>query len=95
MYKNFKHVNPNTMHARSLLGRACIIDGWDLFDVYAKPSEAKQGVYDYWWNYHQNDPTANTFHIASHNTNVFTISWYTDDAVILITPTYNYYIPCP
>ena len=66
-----------------------------LYDCYDRPSEAKQYIYDKWYEWYRNDPRLTEFGVTSYNTFGFTLGCvFQDDETgergyIRITPTYN------
>ena len=102
----YEVVSYDTHKGKALSARCENWDGCTLDQVYGHWSEAKQAVYDYWFNRYCNDCKADNFSIVSHNNQTFSLGWFTTlpepvekgfsrDVSILITPAHNYMIVYP
>lgn len=61
-----------------------------LFDCYAKPSNNKTAIWEYWKDFANELGTVYAFHVESYNCKFFTIEWQTDTMYFRITPAHNY-----
>lgn len=83
-------VKNGTKKAEWIIGTYITYDGYNLWDVYGNYSHAKANAWErcrmlcY-------DENGYNFHISSHNSNVFTVSWETETAYRVETA-YNSYI---
>ena len=102
----FEVVNYETRKGKALSARCENWDGYTLAQVYDRWSEAKQAIYDYWYNRYCDDRKADNFSIVSHNCQTFSLGWFTTlpepvdkgfdrEVAILITPRHNYMIVYP
>lgn len=83
----FVVVNPKTRKAQRYIAATTK----PLHRCYSKPSISKQAVYDYWERV-CNKMGGQCYGVASYNTFNFSVSWYTDQHVFYITPSYNYVV---
>lgn len=102
----YEVINYETRKGKALSARWENWEGDRLSQVYDHWSEAKQAVYDYWFNRYLDDSRANFFSIVSHNCQTFSLGWLTtlpeavckgfsSEVAILITPYHNYMIVYP
>ena len=68
-------VKASTKKGQELVNRSMIDEGFRLSDVYSRPSAAKQSAWEHCYNKYALDEYADDFHITSHNTNFFTVTW--------------------
>lgn len=103
---DFEVVSYETRKGKALSARCENWDGYTLGQVYDRWSDAKQAVYDDWFNLYCEDSKADSFSIVSHNCQTFSLGWFTTlpepvdkgydrEVSILITPRHNYMIVYP
>lgn len=67
-------------------------EGNDLRQVYTHCSEAKQCAFDEVYEMYANSRHGEAFSICSHNNQVFTVSWLSDDGLHFITSKREYLV---
>ena len=83
-----------TKKGQSIIDSASHYDGTYLYQVYDKPSEEKQRIFDACFEMYCNDKNASDFSICSHNGFVFTVSWVNDFGVVYLTRDTEYIVLC-
>ena len=89
-------VKASTKLGKSLIARGENVEGYRLSDVYSSYSVAKSDAFFQCWSEYicsANNP--HDFAICSHNTFAFSVSWFDDFGMHLITPTNHYYVLNP
>jgi len=79
---------------KSILEKASRYEAYYLWQVYEKPSQAKQDVYDSLFEMYANDADADAFGICSYNGFAFTVSWVTKGEVLFFTKSKEVHVIC-
>lgn len=104
--ERFEVVNYETAKGKALSRRCENYDGYWLYQVYDKYSQAKQNAWEHWYDVYCDDSKSDNWAIVSHNCQTFSLGWFTTlpepvdkgfsrDVSILITPAHNYMIVYP
>lgn len=102
----FEVVSYETQKGKLLASRCENWCGDTLSQVYNRPSETKQSIFEDWYDFYCDDSYADNFSIVSYNAQFFSLGWFTTlqgtpaqlygtDAAILVTPRHNYMIVFP
>ena len=84
-------VKGTTKRGNQLLARAMVNEGTYLSDVYGSFSDAKYEAWKIWFNnFNNSNEPVYAFHICSHNTFGFSVAWFTDTNMHLVTPQNHY-----
>lgn len=90
-------VKANTVKGKNLLWTASRYEGFNLSDVYGNYSYAKANAWDWCYQQYLKDcdelGDVDNFHICSHNSNFFSVSWDRPDGIRIETA-YNSYLVC-
>ena len=79
---------------QKILAMASHYDGTDLNYCYDNPSQAKREAFDAVYQMYCSDSNADSFSICSHNCQNFSVSWISENYVIYITRSTEYYVVC-
>ena len=85
-------LNPNTKRAERLINSAMTCEGLFLQDCYGSFSQAKSRAWNNCFKMYLEEK-GDHFHICSHNTNTFSVAWFTDTGVRMETAYNSYFIP--
>ena len=88
-------IKGSTKRGQSLYARGCYIEGFNLYDVYTNWSNAKETAWRWCFEKYMNTPNHCEFHICSHNTMQFSVSWrgeFGGDPAMFIETASNSYI---
>lgn len=89
-------VKATTKLGQSLIARGENKEGVRLEDVYSSYSSAKSRAwFNCWSEYKLSANNPHGFGICSHNKFAFSVSWFDDLGMHLITPTNHYYVLNP
>lgn len=86
-----KTIKATTKKGQNMLASAKYFDGYTLNDVYASYSPAKHHAYIDCLYMAQAENGKN-FHICSHNTFGFSVSWEVENGVRIETPKSSYFV---
>ena len=77
---------------KEIIARASRWEGYTLSQVYERPSLAKQKAYDDCYEMYCNSFKADSFGICSHNSQMFTVSWVSDNDIVYLTNKTEYHV---
>ena len=82
----------DTKKGQDIIERASRYEGYTLEQVYTTPSDAKRQAFEEAWEMYRNSRHGDSFGICSHNCQMFTVSWLSDDGLTFLTPTREYLV---
>ncbi len=85
-------VAEGTKQAEQIIAKARIKEGTTLYHIYTKWSQEKQSAFDDAFDMYCCSRHGENFHICSHNTYGFCVSWLHDDGLTLLTPNTEYLV---
>ena len=77
---------------QQIISAASHYDGYDLRQVYGKPSDIKKRIYNEVFEQYRNDNDSDAFSITSHNGFMFTVSWINRYGVRYLTRDNDYIV---
>ena len=94
-YSNGRRVivlGEDTKAGQEIIAKASRCEGTELGQVYTYCSEAKEQAFNEVWEMYVNSRHGESFSICSHNCQVFTVSWLSDDGLHFITAKREYLV---
>ena len=88
-------IKGSTKRGQELLARAINYEGYELLDVYNSVSRAKQDSFNWCYEKYLNTPESTDFHICSHNTFQYSVTWdgkYNGENATFIETANNSYV---
>ena len=87
-----KVVHENTALGKKLIEKCSRYDGYYLYQIYDKWSNAKQKAYDKCYDEYLASEDHDAFSIISHNNFGFSVSWLCKDGMRIETPKNSYLV---
>ena len=87
-------VKESTKRGQNLIARGLNYEGVRLEDVYSSYSSAKYRAWLYWFDkFNNSKEPVYAFGICSHTTYGFSLSWFSDYGMHVVTSQNHYFIP--
>ena len=90
--RNFCVLSEESKKGQEIIEKASRNEGFMLSHIYTTWSEDKQKAYDDVMSMFANSRHGTAFSICSHNPNVFTVSWLSDDGLHYVTHKTEYLV---